>query len=333
MSQLLICPLSSPSDDVYVHRLCSLIITRLTVLSPLPVDLSSVSLAVKMQSSKRILRSHEIPVVQQQLGSHSHSNNNNNSCSNNSSLGLVTSTVTGFAGGGGGGGEGLNMGSGMGVPLSLGGTITSSSTAGTVNTTISSVLSPAALNSVSSSAVSSLMLPSMGVNSSHNITSNNNNNPMAIMEADLDLNFSLQYPHFIKRDGNRLLITLQRRKKYKTRTIMGYKTLAEGVIRMDAVLQKSMDMTVELHVPGKGNRPGCVLATVRAERVSSIPVDHDNKNINNVLIAGESALLGQYLCSLFVHICLFGLQLSTVITFSWFSSDSTTTYTYFHQSK
>lgn len=107
------------------------------------------------------------------------------------------------------------------------------------------------------------------------------------MEADLDLNFSLQYPHFIKRDGNRLLITLQRRKKYKTRTILGYKTLAEGVIRMDAVLQKSMDMTVELHAPGKGNRPGCVLATVRAERVSSIPVDHDNKNISNVLIAGE----------------------------------------------
>lgn len=131
---------------------------------------------------------------------------------------------------------------------------------------------------------------------------NNNNNYSAIMEADLDLNFSLQYPHFIKRDGNRLLITLQRRKKYKTRTIMGYKTLAEGVIRMDAVLQKSMDMTVELHVPGKGNRPGCVLATVRAERVSSIPVDHDNKNINNVLIAGKFQLGSKFS---YHHLALF----------------------------
>lgn len=147
-----------------------------------------------------------------------------------------------------------------------------------------------------------------GGNFNSNITNNNNNSnssfiannlngsnnlSSAIMEADLDLNFSLQYPHFIKRDGNRLVIMLQRRKKYKTRTILGYKTLAEGVIRMDAVLQKSMDMTVELLVPGKGNRPGSVLATVRAERVSSIPVDHDNKGINSVLIAGKSKSSGE----------------------------------------
>jgi hypothetical protein len=33
-------------------------------LTPLPPDLTSLSLAVKMQSSKRTLRSHEIPVPQ-----------------------------------------------------------------------------------------------------------------------------------------------------------------------------------------------------------------------------------------------------------------------------
>lgn len=43
-------------------RLCSLTITRLTLLTPLPPDLTSLSLAVKMQSSKRTLRSHEITV-------------------------------------------------------------------------------------------------------------------------------------------------------------------------------------------------------------------------------------------------------------------------------
>ncbi|XP_055696698.1 phosphofurin acidic cluster sorting protein 2 isoform X7 [Lutzomyia longipalpis] len=168
-----------------IPRLCSLTITRLSLLSPLPVDLSSVSLAVKMQSSKRTLRSHEIPVPQ-------------------------------------------------------------------------SVLTANASGAVLSSP--------------------------PLLETELDLNFSLQYPHFIKRDGNRLLILLQRRKKYKTRTILGYKTLAEGVIRMDAVLQKSMDMTVELNATGKGSRPGVTLATLRADRVSSIPVDHDNKNNNSVLL-------------------------------------------------
>lgn len=67
---------------------------------------------------------------------------------------------------------------------------------------------------------------------------------------------------------------------------MGYKTLAEGVIRMDAVLQKSMDMTIELIMPGKGTRQGVPIATLRAERVSSIPVDQDNKNNNSVSLSG-----------------------------------------------
>lgn len=87
----------------------------------------------------------------------------------------------------------------------------------------------------------------------------------------------------------RLVILLQRRKKYKSRTILGYKTLAEGIIRMDAVLQKSMDMIIELTASGKNGRPGTVVACLRAERVSSIPVDHDNKNNNSVLLAGESS--------------------------------------------
>ncbi|CAG7648822.1 unnamed protein product, partial [Allacma fusca] len=54
----------------------------------------------------------------------------------------------------------------------------------------------------------------------------------ALINTEVELHFSLQYPHFLKRDENRLLIMLQRRKKYKNRTILGYKTLAEGTIDM-----------------------------------------------------------------------------------------------------
>lgn len=97
-------------------------LTRLVVLRPLGADLASISIAVKMQSSKRILRSNEI------------------------------------------------------------------------------------------------MLPSNG-----------------LIDTGLDLTFSLQYPHFLKRDGNKLHILLQRRKRYKNRTMLGFKTLAEGLIRMDHV--------------------------------------------------------------------------------------------------
>jgi len=45
----------------------------------------------------------------------------------------------------------------------------------------------------------------------------------------------LQYPHFIKRDENRLQLMLQRKKRYKNRAILGYKTLAAGRIDMGQV--------------------------------------------------------------------------------------------------
>ncbi|CAB3246383.1 unnamed protein product [Arctia plantaginis] len=106
------------------------------------------------------------------------------------------------------------------------------------------------------------------------------------LDVELDLCFSLQYPHFVKRDGNRLQIMLQRRKKYKNRTILGYKTLAEGVIRMDQVLQRSMDMELELvGVGGKvGAAAGQPVAKLTITGLASTPVDHDTKNNNTLLI-------------------------------------------------
>ncbi|XP_017142081.1 phosphofurin acidic cluster sorting protein 2 isoform X2 [Drosophila miranda] len=195
-----------------IPRLCSLTITRLSILTPLPGDTTSLSLAVKMQSSKRTLRSHEIPINRSALTAFQQGN----------------SPMAGGTGAAVGGSSPGNVGTGQGVAVPL-------------------------------------------------------------TETELDLHFSLQYPHFIKRDGNRLVILLQRRKKYKSRTILGYKTLAEGIIRMDAVLQKSMDMVIELTASGKNGRPGTVVACLRAERVSSIPVDHDNKNNNSVLLADRVA--------------------------------------------
>lgn len=54
--------------------------------------------------------------------------------------------------------------------------------------------------------------------------------------ASRDMRLShLQYPHFLKRDANKLQIMLQRRKRYKNRTILGYKTLALGLINMAEV--------------------------------------------------------------------------------------------------
>lgn len=62
-----------------------------------------------------------------------------------------------------------------------------------------------------------------------------------------------QYPHFLKRDANKLQIMLQRRKRYKNRTILGYKTLALGLINMAEVT----------HSDTTGRPEGKVSASVR----------------------------------------------------------------------
>ena len=56
-----------------------------------------------------------------------------------------------------------------------------------------------------------------------------------------------QYPHFLKREGNQLHIMLQRRKKYKNRTILGFKTLAVGIINMSQVIAYNQLQNVIQH--------------------------------------------------------------------------------------
>ncbi|XP_033734084.1 phosphofurin acidic cluster sorting protein 1-like isoform X2 [Pecten maximus] len=94
-----------------------------------------------------------------------------------------------------------------------------------------------------------------------------------LLDVELDLAFSLQYPHFLKRDGNKLHVMLQRRKKYKNKTILGYKTLAVGQINMGQVLQRSIDKDLNLFSDTKENST-VLVAKLTMVTVSSQPVDH-----------------------------------------------------------
>lgn len=73
--------------------------------------------------------------------------------------------------------------------------------------------------------------------------------------ADLCLNYSITYPHFLKKDTNILYFYIQRRKKYKTRTILGYKTLAYTFIDLASVLQRpfSKDLPLFLNTSVHGS--------------------------------------------------------------------------------
>jgi len=100
------------------------------------------------------------------------------------------------------------------------------------------------------------------------------------LDTELELTFCLQYPHFLKREGNTLQIMLQRRKKYKNRTILGYKTLGTGLINMSHVLQREMEQELEL-VDNKGG--GGVLGKVYMQSLTSQPVDHEEPGKQMVL--------------------------------------------------
>ncbi|XP_059372874.1 phosphofurin acidic cluster sorting protein 1 isoform X1 [Carassius carassius] len=99
--------------------------------------------------------------------------------------------------------------------------------------------------------------------------------PSGLMETELELTFSLQYPHFLKRDANRLQIMLQRRKRYKNRTILGYKTLAVGVINMAEVLQHPTDGGQILGLHSNMKDAPARVAEISVFSLSSQPIDHE----------------------------------------------------------
>ncbi|KAI4876764.1 hypothetical protein NFI96_017998, partial [Prochilodus magdalenae] len=100
--------------------------------------------------------------------------------------------------------------------------------------------------------------------------------PSGLMETDLELTFSLQYPHFLKRDANRLHIMLQRRKRYKNRTILGYKTLALGVINMAEVMQHPTDGGQILGLHSNMKDVPARVAEISVFSLSSQPIDHED---------------------------------------------------------
>uniref|UniRef100_A0A8C5WN14 Phosphofurin acidic cluster sorting protein 2 n=1 Tax=Laticauda laticaudata TaxID=8630 RepID=A0A8C5WN14_LATLA len=105
--------------------------------------------------------------------------------------------------------------------------------------------------------------------------------PGGLMETDLELTFSLQYPHFLKRDGNKLQIMLQRRKRYKNRTILGYKTLAVGIINMAEVMQHPTDGGQLLGLHSNIKDVSIRVAEISIYSLSSQPIDHEDGNVTS----------------------------------------------------
>nr|KAF6291010.1 hypothetical protein mMyoMyo1_009390 [Myotis myotis] len=106
------------------------------------------------------------------------------------------------------------------------------------------------------------------------------------VESDLALTFLLQYPHFLKREGNKLQIMLQQRTCYNNRIILGYKTLATGAIHMAEVKQR---LPPPPPPPPKGGQMlnlcssfkevSTKVAEIWIFSLSSQPIDHEDSSM------------------------------------------------------
>ncbi|XP_073212356.1 phosphofurin acidic cluster sorting protein 2 isoform X6 [Lepidochelys kempii] len=103
--------------------------------------------------------------------------------------------------------------------------------------------------------------------------------PSGHVETELALTFSLQYPHFLKREGNKLQIMLQRRKRYKNRTILGYKTLAVGSINMAEVMQHPTEGGQVLSLFSNIKEATAKVAEIWIFSLSSQPIDHEDSTM------------------------------------------------------
>ncbi|XP_053928648.1 phosphofurin acidic cluster sorting protein 2 isoform X13 [Cuculus canorus] len=117
--------------------------------------------------------------------------------------------------------------------------------------------------------------------------------PSGHVETELALTFSLQvvlcvfgcgsesqeYPHFLKREGNKLQIMLQRRKRYKNRTILGYKTLAVGSINMAEVMQHPTEGGRVLSLFSNIKETAVKVAEIWIFSLSSQPIDHEDSTM------------------------------------------------------
>lgn len=147
-----------------------------------------------------------------------------------------------------------------------------------------------------------------------NSANGSSNGSSVTSSVDLNLNYNITYPHFIKKDSNILYIYIQKRKKYKNRPILGYKTIAYSFIDLASVLQReftndlplvlnNLNSIIEL-INFKNNKNRQVIGSLRINSLVSQPIEilelkANNESMKNELEIEEEDLdeLNEYLMS------------------------------------
>ncbi|XP_059527723.1 phosphofurin acidic cluster sorting protein 2-like [Myotis daubentonii] len=97
------------------------------------------------------------------------------------------------------------------------------------------------------------------------------------VQTNLALTFSLQYNHFLKGEGNKLLIMLEQRKCSKNRNVLGYETLASGAIHMADVMQRNPRCGQMLSLFGSIKESSTTVAEIWISSLCSEPIEHEDR--------------------------------------------------------
>ncbi|XP_006097437.1 phosphofurin acidic cluster sorting protein 2-like [Myotis lucifugus] len=100
------------------------------------------------------------------------------------------------------------------------------------------------------------------------------------VQTNLALTFSLQYNHFLKGEGNKLLIMLEQRKCSKNRNVLGYETLATGAIHMADVMQRNPKCGQMVSLCRSIKESSTTVAEIWISSLCSQPIEHKDSAMN-----------------------------------------------------
>lgn len=213
-----------------IPRLCTLTVSKMVLTKPINVELSSVYLVIKMAHSRRTIRSTEIninssssPVTNKELM------NESSDCSPSKQAQSSQQQTDESSGQDTPKEPNQPQAANHTIQQQLNESISaaSSSSQQATNQQQSPITSPNA-----TTQQQPLFAP---LSPEQQLQQHLETLQLHTIELDTKIIFTFQYPHFLKKGSNQLQIMIQRRKKYKNRAILGFKTLAIGYINLAEV--------------------------------------------------------------------------------------------------
>lgn len=108
---------------------------------------------------------------------------------------------------------------------------------------------------------------------------------ISALEKEFAQNISFEYQHFTKNRPNILYISLQKKRRYRTAAVPGYKTLARGQINLDEVIQLPPSKPFSIKLFKTDNMSKDIkhheIGSLEISEVSSLPTEDDSAHFPN----------------------------------------------------